>query len=135
MALFLLLAFILVPIIEIATFIEVGGWIGLWPTLAVVVATAVAGTWLLRLQGMATLARGRAALANQVFPADALFDGLCLVVAGALLLTPGFVTDAIGLLLFLPPIRAWLRHLARRHLVQAGATWTWHDGPEGETIE
>jgi len=135
MAPVLLIAFILVPIVEIGVFIEVGGWLGLWPTLAIVIATAVAGTWLLRLQGMATLARGRAAMEKHVFPADALFDGLCLVIAGALLLTPGFVTDTVGLLLFLPPVRGWLRRLARRHLVQSSAAWTWQGGPDGETIE
>lgn len=135
MAPLFLLAFILMPIVEIGVFIEVGGWIGLWATLAIVIATAVAGTWLLRLQGMATLARGRAALEKHVFPADALFDGLCLIFAGALLLTPGFVTDTVGLLLFLPPVRRWLHRLARRHLIRTGAAWTWQTGPDGDIIE
>jgi UPF0716 protein FxsA len=105
----ILLAFIAVPIVEIALLIEVGGRIGVWPTLAVVVATAVFGTWMLRLQGLSTLRRAQASLANNQFPANEVFDGLCLVFAGALLLTPGFVTDAVGLLLMAPPVRALLR--------------------------
>jgi len=114
---FILLAvFIAVPLLEIAVFIEVGGRIGLWPTLALVVATALAGTWLLRLQGLSTLRRARAAVGRGELPLGEVFDGACLLVAGVLLLTPGFVTDTMGLLLFLPPVRAALRRLIGRHM-------------------
>lgn len=119
MAIFLLIAFIGMPIIEIAVFINVGGQIGLWPTLAIVVATAIAGTWLLRYQGLATLARVQESLARQEFPIEEVFDGLCLLFAGALLLTPGFVTDTIGLSLFMPPIRRLLQRLMRRWLANS----------------
>ena len=111
-------AFILVPLIEIAVFIQVGGWIGLWPTLALIVLTAVLGTWQLRAQGIATLARARSQMERGVMPARELFDGLCLLVAGALLLTPGFVTDAVGGLLFVPPLRDFLRRMIGRHLLR-----------------
>ena len=112
---FLLLAlFIAMPLVEIAVFIEVGGWIGLWSTLAVVVLTAVIGTWLLRLQGLSTLRRAQAAIERNELPLAEVFDGACLLFAGALLLTPGFVTDGIGFLLFLPPVRAGLRRLLAR---------------------
>ena len=116
MGLLLLAAFIAVPLIEIAVFIQIGGLIGLWSTLAVVVLTAVLGTWLLRLQGIATLNRARQQLNQGAMPTNELFDGLCLVFAGALLLTPGFVTDGVGLALFVPAVRASLRGLAARHL-------------------
>ena len=119
MAIFLLIAFIGMPIIEIAVFINVGGQIGLWPTLAIVVATAIAGTWLLRYQGLATLARVQESLARQEFPIEEVFDGLCLLFAGALLLTPVFVTDTIGLSLFMPPIRRLLQRLMRRWLANS----------------
>ncbi len=111
MGLLLLAAFIGVPLLEIAVFIQVGGLIGLWPTLALVVLTAVLGTWQLRAQGLATLMRARGQVERGVLPARELFDGACLLVAGALLLTPGFVTDAAGFLLFVAPIRDMLRRL------------------------
>lgn len=128
-----------IPIIEIAVLIEVGGAIGVWNTVGLVILTAVAGTALLRYQGLATLARVQDSLAHDTFPAGALFDGACLLVAGALLLTPGFVTDTAGLLLFFPPFRALLRRMIWRHLGR-GKTRIWVDGtevhPEGErTIE
>ena len=105
MAFLLLLAFIATPIIEIAVFIEVGGRIGLWSTIGVVILTAVIGTALLRQQGISILFRIQENLNENRMPVRELFDGVCLVAAGALLLTPGFVTDAIGFLLFVPPVR------------------------------
>ena len=120
------LAFIGVPILEIAVFVEVGGRIGLGPTIAIVVATAMAGAALLRHQGLATLNRARLSLAEGRMPLAEVFDGLCLLFAGALLLTPGFVTDGAGLLLFVPGLRAWLRALIGRHFVVEG-----HPKPQG----
>ena len=117
----LLLLFIGVPIAEIALFIEVGDLIGLWPTLATVVVTAVVGTALVRAQGMATLARVRAELERDRLPVTDLVTGVCLLVAGALLLTPGFLTDAIGLSLLIPPLRAILAHGAFRYLRRRGS--------------
>ncbi len=116
MAIFLLAAFIGVPLVEIAVFVQVGGWIGLLPTLALVVLTAVLGTWQLRTQGLATLLRARDQVDRGALPARELFDGACLLVAGALLLTPGFVTDTAGFLLFLPPVRDKLRELLARYV-------------------
>lgn len=101
----LLLLFIGVPIAEIALFIEVGDLIGLWPTLATVVVTAVVGTALVRAQGLAALARARASLERDRLPVEEVLTAVCLLVAGALLLTPGFLTDAVGLVLLIPPLR------------------------------
>jgi len=112
MPLIVLLLFIGVPIAEIAVFIEVGGYLGPWPTIAIVIATAIAGTALLRWQGLQTLYRAQESLRQNQFPLAEIFDGLCLVFAGALLLTPGFITDGLGMLLFLPPFRMVLRRLA-----------------------
>ncbi|MHA1567524.1 MAG: FxsA family protein [Alphaproteobacteria bacterium] len=118
MGVVILLILIAVPLVEIGVFISVGGAIGLWPTIAIVVGTAIAGTLLLRQQGLATLMRARQELAQQRMPVQELFDGACLLVAGALLLTPGFVTDGIGFALMLPPLRAligrWLWRLVER---------------------
>jgi len=120
-----------VPIIEITLFIKVGALIGLWPTIGVVILTALAGTMLLRLQGLATLRKARASLEQNRFPLDAVFDGLCLAVAGALLLTPGFFTDGVGLLLFLPRLRNFLRHRIARILAERGHVEVRTAGPQG----
>ena len=116
MAILLLAAFIGVPLLEIAVFIEVGDRLGLWNTLAVVILTAFIGTWLLRIQGLATLARARGQIDQGVLPTSELFDGLCLLFAGALLLTPGFVTDTVGFALFVPQLRNLLRQWLGKRL-------------------
>ena len=130
MPILILAAFIGVPLIEIAVFIQVGGLIGLWPTLALVVLTAIIGSWLLRSQGLATLARGRSQLDQGQLPTREIFDGLCLLFAGALLLTPGFFTDAFGFLLFLPAFRDLLRGWFSRFVQTHGETRVWVDGVE-----
>lgn len=108
MPLFILSLFIAVPIIEIAVFIQVGKVLDVWPTIALVLLTAVGGVALLRAQGLATLRRAQASVERGEAPLREVFDGACLLVAGILLLTPGFVTDTVGLLLFLPPVRTGL---------------------------
>ena len=123
MAAIIALAFIVVPMVEIAVLVKVGGVIGLGPTLALVVATAIAGTALLRHQGLGVLRRLRDGIAAGELPVAEVFDGACLLLAGALLLTPGFVTDALGLALFVPWVRAALRAALARHLeVRRGRT-------------
>jgi len=133
MSKFILLALIAIPIIEIAVFIEVGGRIGALNTILMIVITAMVGTWLLRSQGLQTLQRAQESLNHNVFPVSEVFDGLCLVVAGGLLLTPGFVTDVFGLLLFVPWVRKNLRELAWSFLARSGraGVWTNAEGPMG----
>ncbi len=117
---YLFLAFLLVPILEIALFIQVGGLIGLWPTLAIVVLTAVLGTWLVRSQGIQALQQLQSSFANLRDPTESLAHGAMILLAGALLLTPGFFTDAVGFALLMPPVRlAVYRHLRSRvHVTQ-----------------
>lgn len=110
-----LIVFLLVPILELWLVIRVGGLIGAWPTVALVIAAAVAGAILVRIQGFAVLQRARVALAAGEFPTASLFDGLFVLFAGLLLITPGFLTDIIGILLFIPPLRRWL----------GAALWDW----------
>lgn len=112
----LLVALIGLPLLEIALFIEVGGWIGLWPTLALIVLTAVIGAWMLRQQGFAVLMRAQRQLAEGALPVVEVFEGLCLVIAGALLLTPGFFTDALGAILLVPAVRRALYRQVRQRL-------------------
>ena len=101
----LFLIFVIVPIIEIALFIQVGGALGLWPTLAVVILTALAGSILLRSQGLATMARIRGNIESLQDPSKELAHGALILAAGVVLLTPGFFTDAVGLALMFPPVR------------------------------
>lgn len=101
----LLLLFIGIPLIEIALFIQIGGMIGMLATIGIVIATAIIGSLALRAQGLSTLNNIRVALDRGRFPADDLRDGALLIAAAALLLTPGFFTDAIGFSLFFPTVR------------------------------
>lgn len=113
MALFALLAAI--PIIEIALLISVGGLIGLWPTLAIVIATAAVGAWMVKSQGRQAMANLRLSFQELRDPAEPLAHGAMILVAGAMLVTPGFFTDAVGFALLVPPVRdAAYRHLRRR---------------------
>ena len=101
----LLIAFIAVPLIEIALFIQVGGAIGLWPTLGIVVLTAILGTILVRQQGLATLNQLRRRLNTLEDPTEPIVHGAMILFSGALLLTPGFFTDALGFALLVPAVR------------------------------
>ncbi|MBP0617267.1 FxsA family protein [Jiella mangrovi] len=114
---FLLLA---IPVMEIAVFIVVGNLIGLWPTLGLVVLTAVIGSFLLRRQGIGTLKRIQAETSAGRVPGRELVDGVMIMAAGILLLTPGLVSDTIGFLLFVPGIRSWIRRsLSEKVVVMA----------------
>jgi UPF0716 protein FxsA len=116
MPIFLLL--VAVPIIEIALFIQVGGWLGLWPTLGVVILTALIGALLLRSQGLATLGELQRRLSTGEDPSATLAHGAMILVAGVLLLTPGFFTDGIGFLLLTPPARAAVIRFARARIIR-----------------
>ena len=102
----LLIAFIAVPIIEIALFIQVGDFLGLFSTLAIVVLTAIAGTYLVRAQGLSVLSQLQSRFREMNDPSEPLAHGAMILFSGALLLTPGFFTDFIGFLLLIPNVRA-----------------------------
>ena len=112
----LLLAFVVVPIVEIAVLVEVGGAIGVGPTIALVILVSAIGAWLTRHEGFVVLARIRARLAEGRLPGDELIDGALVLAGGVLLLTPGFVTDALGLALLFPLTRLPVRTVVRRRL-------------------
>ena len=116
----LLLAFIAVPMIEIALFIRVGGIIGLWWTLLIVLATAVAGSYLVRNQGLRELSNLQRSFSELKDPTEPLANGAMILFAGALLLTPGFFTDVVGLSLLVPSVRRaaflWARSSEERRV-------------------
>lgn len=128
--------FIGVPIIEIALFIQVGGWLGLWPTLAIVVLTAIAGTMMVRSQGARALANLQRSFNDLNDPTEPLAHGAMILFSGALLLTPGFFTDALGFALLIPAFRKFvMREIGKRiqvNSVVAGQT-QWTTDP-GETV-
>ncbi len=103
----LLFLFIAVPVIEIALFIQVGGVLGVWPTIALVLLTAIVGASLVRSQGLQTLLPVQQRLAQGQLPAQQILEGVMLAGAGVLLLTPGFFTDILGMLVLLPAPRAY----------------------------
>ncbi len=104
----LLLLFILVPIIEIYLLITVGGFIGVWPTVLLIILTAIIGTHLLRAQGLATLQKMQKTLQQGQLPTFALVEGIFILIGGVLLLTPGFFTDAVGFICLIPILRKYL---------------------------
>jgi UPF0716 protein FxsA len=109
--LLLLALFVVVPIVEIYVIIQVGQAIGVLATVALLLADAVLGTWLFRLEGRKAWTAFRDALNQGRVPAKEVTDGGLVLLGGAFLLSPGFVTDAVGVLCLLPPTRAVLRGL------------------------
>ena len=104
----LFLLFVIVPIVEIMLFIKLGGILGLWNTLGVIVLTAVVGTFLVKNQGLAILTEIQANLSQLRNPIESLAHGALILIAGLLLLTPGFFTDAIGFSFLIPKVRGFL---------------------------
>lgn len=104
----LLVPFLLLPVIEIFLFIQVGDWIGAWPTVGLVIFTSVMGAYLLRQQGLATYVRFQQGLERGEVPATQLLEGFLLLIGGSLLLLPGFFSDAIGLVCVLPFTRVMI---------------------------
>jgi UPF0716 protein FxsA len=136
----LFLAFVTIPIVEIALFIQVGGWLGLWPTLGIVVLTAILGTFLVRAQGLAAIGQIQSSLQNFKDPTEALAHGAMILASGLLLLTPGFFTDAVGFALLVPPVRLALFHWIRSKIKVQSFVQTSESAdryartPQGDTI-
>ena len=107
--------FLVVPFVELAVFASVSEHIGIWTTLSLAFITAIIGGLLVKHQGLQTLLAMRQATDQGKLPLNEIFDGFCLVAAGALLITPGFVTDTIGFALLIPPVRSALRHFIKNH--------------------
>lgn len=114
----LVVLFIVVPIAELFVIIKVGEAIGVWPTLALLLADALLGSLLLRHQGRGAWQRFNAAIAERRFPGREVADGVMIVIGGTLLLTPGFITDVFGLVFLIPPTRAIVRRLGRAYFTR-----------------
>jgi UPF0716 protein FxsA len=117
MPLLLIVLFIVVPIAELYVIIKVGELIGVFPTLILLLADALLGSWLVKHQGRGAWRRFNEAIAARRFPGKEVADGVLIVVGGTLLLTPGFITDVFGFFLLIPPSRAIARGLLRRFTI------------------
>lgn len=128
----LALLFIVVPIAELALIIKVGSYLGVWPTIALLIAMSVGGAWLVKWQGIFTLRRIQVELTAGRLPTRQLVDGALIILAGALMLTPGFLTDIAGILLLIPPTRIAVRSaLMRRFRGRVVAYVPGRAGPRG----
>lgn len=126
----LLLLFIAVPLLEIALLIKAGESFGFWPTFALIVFTAILGTVMLRWQGLTVLSRAGDAIRAGRMPIESVADGAFLLVAGALLLTPGIMTDCFGLALMVPAVRRWIGTRLLRTLTQKAGLDSDRDHPQ-----
>ena len=109
----LFLLFVGVPVLEIALFLQVGGWLGMWPTLGIVILTAAVGTVLVRSQGLAQLAKLQNSFQEMRDPTETLAHGAMVLASGLLLLTPGFFTDGVGFALLVPGVRSVILRYVR----------------------
>ncbi len=133
---YLFVAFIIMPILELAVIIQVGQGIGVLPTVALLFVVSIVGAWMVKASGLSVLNRIRRQLMMGQLPTDELVDGVIIAVAGALMLTPGFITDAVGLSLLFAPVRAVVRRsLAKRfrRTVVSGTTFDATGSPFGES--
>jgi len=112
----LLVLFIFMPLLELVLLLRVGGWLGWHRALLLVLVTGFVGAALARAQGLALLGRIRRDMTEGRMPAPRILDGVMILVAGALLITPGLITDAVGFLLLVPPVRREIRVWLRRKL-------------------
>ncbi|WP_446808074.1 FxsA family protein [Methylomonas sp. 2BW1-5-20] len=131
----LFIAFLIVPFVEIYVLLQVGGLIGAFPTILLVVFTAVLGAWLLRRQGFATWQRFQSALAQGEIPAYEMIEGPILLVGGALLLTPGFFTDMLGFACLIPTLRRKIaQYIIEHHLLQTQVGSVFQQARNSQTI-
>ena len=112
MTMVLLIVLIAVPLLEIAVMIKVGQWIGFWPAFGIVIGTFMLGASVLARSGLAAAFKVQEAMVRGETPVAAMLDGALLALAGILLVTPGFIADAFGLMLLIPPVRQALAHWA-----------------------
>ncbi len=114
----LFLAFTLIPVAEIYLIIKLGGFLGAFNTVAIIILTGFAGATLARMQGLETMLRVRQSLQQGLVPAEEMVDALLIFIAGIVLLTPGFITDIAGLLLLFTPSRFYIKRFLRRKFDQ-----------------
>ncbi len=133
----LFVLFIIIPIIEITVIMQVGALLGVWPTVAIVIFSAWLGAKYVRQQGLATMQNVQAKMAQGEMPSNEIVTGLMLLVAGVLLVTPGFVTDIFGLSLLIPSVRTAIASYVQKHIKvnQFGTGATFTQGSAGNVYQ
>jgi len=122
----LLLLFIIVPAIELVLLIQMGQWIGVLPTVGLIIVTGIVGAYLTRQQGLQVWRRMQQELQTGQMPGEALLEGAMILVAGAVLMTPGVLTDALGFLLLIPPSRKFISRLVSTQIQKRIASGNIH---------
>jgi UPF0716 protein FxsA len=107
---------IVIPALEIALLVLSGSVIGVWPTVGLIIATGVIGAWLAKREGTETIRQAKRELMYGKIPSEAVLDGICILVGGVVLLTPGFITDLLGFILLIPFTRRWIKPFLGRWL-------------------
>ncbi len=123
---YLFLIFVFVPVIELSLLIKVGSIIGTLNTILIILLTALIGAYMVKLEGMGVMYRIQQSMQEGIFPAEELLNGMMILVAGALLLTPGFFTDIIGFLMVFPVSRNLIKRAARRYIEKKIASSNMH---------
>lgn len=118
----LFILFTLVPVIELALLIKIGSIIGLFNTIAIVIMTALIGAYMVKLEGIGVMYRIQQNMQEGIFPAEELINGMMILIAGALLLTPGFFTDVIGFLMVFPVSRNYIKKIAKSYMKRKMST-------------
>ncbi len=119
-----MLLLIIVPALEIGLLVLSGNAIGVWPTILLIILTGILGAWLAKKEGLNTIRTAQLQMQNGEVPGKLVLDGICILVGGAVLLTPGFITDAVGFFLLIPYTRAIIKALLERifaKLIQNGS--------------
>ncbi len=114
----LLLLIIIVPALEIGVLVWAGNWIGPWWVILLIITTGVIGAWLAKQQGLETIRNIQMSMQSGQMPQDVLLDGACILIGGAFLLTPGFITDTIGFLLLIPGTRTPIKGFLKRMIMK-----------------
>jgi UPF0716 protein FxsA len=122
----LFLLFTLIPVIELSLLIEIGSYIGILNTVVIVILTAIAGAYMVRMEGMGVMYRIQKNMQEGKFPGEELISGAMILVAGALLLTPGFFTDLIGFLMVVPVTRGYISNMIKKYLEKKMSNGDFH---------
>jgi UPF0716 protein FxsA len=133
MVFLLALLFLVAPIVELAVIVQVAGTVGVLNTIALLVAVSILGGWLAKREGLVTLRRIQVALDRGRIPSREVADGALILMAGALMIAPGFISDAVALLLLFPPTRAFFRRVLMRTLAERGRARLTVIGPRNPT--
>ena len=121
----LALAFLVVPFLELFVILRVGSLLGVVPTILLLVGVSIVGAWLAKREGLGVVRRIQRSVERGVMPGNELVDGALIILAAALLVTPGFLTDVFGIGLLLPPVRLAIRGTARRAIARRAGLTTW----------